>query len=84
MSSTKAFVKKNSEIHTLSSFEFFKGVGQVTGSTLISITMVTTSVLAGGLVGLAISFRDLPDVRQLRTFSPSETSYIYDIKGKLF
>ncbi len=83
MSSTKAFVKKNSEIHTLSSFEFFKGVGQVTGSTLISITMVATSVLAGGLVGLAISFRDLPDVRQLRTFSPSETSYIYDIKGKL-
>jgi 1A family penicillin-binding protein len=34
-------------------------------------------------VGLAISFRNLPDVRQLRSFSPTETTYIYDIKGKL-
>ncbi len=83
MSSTKSFAKKHSEIHDLSGFEFFKGVGQVTGGTLLSITMVASSVLAGGLVGLAISFRDLPDVRQLRTFFPSETSYIYDIKGKL-
>ncbi|MEH2264606.1 transglycosylase domain-containing protein [Nostoc sp.] len=83
MSSTKSFAKKYSDIQTSSSFEFFKGVGQVTGGTLLSITMVGSSVLAGGLVGLAISFRDLPDVRQLRTFFPSETSYIYDIKGKL-
>ncbi|MEH2270286.1 MAG: transglycosylase domain-containing protein [Nostoc sp.] len=83
MSSTKSFAKKHSEIQTLSGFEFFKGVGQVAGSTLLSITMLSSSVLAGGLVGLAISFRDLPDVRQLRTFFPSETSYIYDIKGKL-
>ena len=45
--------------------------------------MLSSSVLAGGLVGLAISFRDLPDVRQLRNFIPSETTYIYDIKGKL-
>ncbi|MHC5722089.1 MAG: penicillin-binding protein, partial [Nostoc sp.] len=73
MSSTKSFAKKHSEIHALSGFEFFKGVGQVTGGTLLSITMVASSVLAGGLVGLAISFRDLPDVRQLRTFFPSET-----------
>ncbi|MEH1965262.1 transglycosylase domain-containing protein [Nostoc sp.] len=83
MSSTKSFAKKYSDIQTSSSFEFFKGVGQVTGGTLLSMTMVGSSVLAGGLVGLAISFRDLPDVRQLRTFFPSETSYIYDIKGKL-
>lgn len=45
--------------------------------------MLSSSLLAGGLVGLAISFRNLPDVRQLRNFIPSETTYIYDIKGKL-
>ncbi|MEA5515604.1 transglycosylase domain-containing protein [Nodularia sp. UHCC 0506] len=45
--------------------------------------MLTSSIVAGGLVGLAISFRNLPDVRQLRNFVPSETTYIYDINGKL-
>jgi len=60
-----------------------KGVGQVTGGTLLSITMLASSIVAGGLVGLAISFRNLPDVRQLRNFFPSETTYIYDLKGKL-
>jgi penicillin-binding protein 1A len=34
-------------------------------------------------VGLAISFRNLPDVRVLRNYVPSETSYIYDINGTL-
>jgi penicillin-binding protein 1A len=32
---------------------------------------------------LAISFRNLPDVRVLRNYLPSETSYIYDINGTL-
>lgn len=45
--------------------------------------MLTSSVVAGGLVGLAISFRNLPDVRVLRSYVPSETTYIYDVKGKL-
>lgn len=45
--------------------------------------MLASSVIAGGLVGLAISFRNLPDVRVLRNYVPSETSYIYDIKGTL-
>jgi len=45
--------------------------------------MLTSSIVAGGLVGLAISFRNLPDVRVLRSYAPSETSHIYDIKGKL-
>ncbi len=45
--------------------------------------MLASSVVAGGLVGLAISFRNLPDVRVLRSYVPTETSYIYDIKGKL-
>ena len=66
-----------------SGFEFFKGVGQVTGGTLLSVTMLASSIVAGGLVGLAVSFRNLPDVRQLRSFLPSETTYIYDLKGKL-
>ena len=65
------------------SWEFVKGVGQVTGGTLLTVTMLTSAILAGGLVGLAISFRNLPDVRVLRTYIPSETSYFYDIKGKL-
>jgi 1A family penicillin-binding protein len=45
--------------------------------------MLTSSVIAGGLVGLAISFRNLPDVRVLRNYVPAETSYIYDINGTL-
>lgn len=64
-------------------FDFFKGVGKITGGTLLGITMLTSAIVAGGLVGLAISFRNLPDVRILRNYFPSETSYIYDIKGKL-
>nr|WP_275414382.1 penicillin-binding protein 1A [Spirulina major] len=53
------------------------------GGTILGITMLSSSLVAGGLVGLAISFRNLPDVRVLRNFVPTETSYIYDIKGKI-
>lgn len=60
-----------------------RGVAQVTGGTVLCITMLTSSVVAGGLVGLATSFRNLPDVRVLRGYVPTETSYVYDIKGKL-
>jgi 1A family penicillin-binding protein len=45
--------------------------------------MLASSVVAGGLVGLAISFRNLPDVRVLRSYTPTETTHIYDIKGTL-
>ncbi|NJN87983.1 MAG: penicillin-binding protein, partial [Leptolyngbyaceae cyanobacterium SL_7_1] len=45
--------------------------------------MLTSSVVAGGLVGLAISFRNLPDVRVVRNYTPAETTYIYDINGTL-
>ncbi len=83
MSSFKTFEEKQSQVQTLPNSEFLKKVGQVTGGTLLSITMLSSSILAGGLVGLAISFRNLPDVRQLQNFVPSETTYIYDIKGKL-
>ncbi|GCL35583.1 1A family penicillin-binding protein [Sphaerospermopsis reniformis] len=81
--SSRTFVNKQSQDQASSGFEFFKGVGQVTGATLLSLTLLSSSIAAGGLVGLAISFRNLPDVRQLRSFSPTETTYIYDIKGKL-
>jgi penicillin-binding protein 1A len=54
----------------------------VTGGTLLGVTMLASSVVAGGLVGLAISFRNLPDVRVLRTYAPSETTHIYDVKGR--
>ncbi len=81
--SSRTFEDKQPPRQASSGFEFFKGVGQVAGGTLLSITMLASSVVAGGLVGLAVSFRNLPDVRQLRNFFPSETTYIYDIKGKL-
>lgn len=63
--------------------EFVQSVAQVTAGTLLSVTMLTSSIAAGGLVGLALSFRNLPDVRVLRNYIPSETSYIYDMSGTL-
>ena len=62
---------------------FFAGVVKATGGTVLGISMITSAVAAGGLVGLAFSFRNLPDVRVLRSYVPSETSYVYDIKGRL-
>jgi penicillin-binding protein 1A len=63
--------------------KYVQDVGQVAAATLLGTTMLASSVVAGGLVGLAISFRNLPDVRVLRNYVPSETSYIYDINGTL-
>ncbi len=60
---------------------FFGGVSQIAGGTMLGVTMLASSVVAGGLVGLAISFRNLPDVRVLRSYAPTETTYIYDVKG---
>lgn len=62
---------------------FLSGVLKATGGTMLGITMITSAVAAGGLVGLAFSFRNLPDVRVLRNYIPAETSYVYDINGKL-
>ena len=61
---------------------FCAGVAKVTGGTVLTVGMIATALSAGGLVGLAISFRNLPDVRTLKGYIPTETSYIYDIKGK--
>jgi membrane peptidoglycan carboxypeptidase len=55
----------------------------MTGGTIVAFMMVSSSILAGGLIGLAISFRNLPDVRTLQYYIPTETSYIYDVKGEL-
>ena len=62
---------------------FAQGVLQVTAGTIFSVTMLASSIVAGGLVGLAISFRNLPDVRVLDNYIPAETTHIYDIKGNL-
>ena len=81
MSSNTLRQKQSSNI--TSGFEFVQTVTKVTGGTLLGITMLTSSIVAGGLVGLAISFRNLPDVRVLRSYAPTETTHIYDLKGKL-
>ena len=62
---------------------FLSGVAKAAGGTVLGITMISSAVVAGGLVGLAFSFRNLPDVRVLRNYVPAETSYVYDIKGRL-
>ena len=63
--------------------DFSWGVAKAASGTALGITMISSSILAGGAVGLAISFRNLPDVRILRSYVPSETNYIYDVKGRL-
>ena len=82
MSSSTVRQKQDTKSGSSSGFQFVQGVAQVAGGTILGITMLTSSVVAGGLVGLATSFRNLPDVRVLRGYVPSETTYIYDIKGK--
>ena len=66
----------------MSVVKFFAGVAQVSGGTVLTIGTIVSTLAAGSLVGLAISFRNLPDVRTLRGYIPTETSYIYDIKGR--
>jgi 1A family penicillin-binding protein len=82
VSSSTIQQKKDTKSSSSPAFRFVQGVAQVSGGTILGITMLTSSVIAGGLVGLATSFRNLPDVRVLRSYVPTETSYIYDIKGK--
>ncbi len=79
MSSSTIQQKKERKKSSLA--EFCGGVGQVAGGTILGLSMLASSVVAGGLVGLAISFRNLPDVRLLSNYVPTETSYVYDIKG---
>ncbi|MCT7967591.1 penicillin-binding protein 1A [Laspinema sp. D1] len=76
-------IRQNTPGDSAPIFSFFQGVSKVTAGTLLGMTMLLSSVVAGGLVGLALSFRNLPDVRVLRTYVPTETTYIYDINGTL-
>jgi penicillin-binding protein 1A len=71
--------KPPKERHTVGNF--VGGVFKTAGGTVLGATMLTSAVIAGGLVGLAMSFRNLPDVRVLRNYFPTETTYIYDVKG---
>ncbi len=82
MSSSTIQQKQDTKSGSSPGFRFVQGVAQVTGGTVLGITMLTSSVVAGGLVGLATSFRNLPDVRVLRGYVPTETTFIYDVKGK--
>ena len=63
--------------------QHIQDVLQISGATLLTATMLSSAIAAGGLVGLAISFRNLPDVRSLRNYIPTETSYVYDMEGNL-
>jgi penicillin-binding protein 1A len=76
-------IRQKQSSNIASGFEFVQTVAKVTGGTLLGITMLTSSIVAGGLVGLAISFRNLPDVRVLRTYAPTETTHIYGLGGDL-
>ncbi len=62
---------------------FWGSTLRVMGSTILISSMVGITAVAGTLVGLAISYRNLPDVRSLKGYVPSETTYIYDINGKV-
>jgi penicillin-binding protein 1A len=82
VSSTNAIHPKSRVNNSESIFDFVQSVSKVTAGTLLSVTMLASSVVAGGLVGLAVSFRNLPDVRVLQSYAPTETTYIYDIQGR--
>jgi len=78
--SSNTLPSKNNENE--STAQFVGGASKVAGATLIGVLMLSSSLVAGALVGLAISFQNLPDVRILRNYTPSETTHIYDVKGK--
>jgi len=80
--SSNAIENNEREDNSAPLFEFVQSVSKVTAGTILCITMLASSVVAGGLVGLAISFRNLPDVRILLNYTPTETTHIYDINGK--
>ncbi|MEO0855042.1 MAG: transglycosylase domain-containing protein, partial [Cyanobacteria bacterium J06648_11] len=59
------------------------GTVKVTSALALGAALVGATAGAGVLVGLAASFKKLPDVRSLETYIPSQTSEIYDINGEL-
>jgi len=79
-SSTIGQSKKNQP--TASEHSFGQGVIKIAAGTVLGVGLLGSAAIAGGLVGLAISFRNLPDVRTLKTYVPAQTSYVYDVKGR--
>ncbi|MFQ3614017.1 MAG: PBP1A family penicillin-binding protein [Cyanobacteriota bacterium] len=57
-------------------------VGGAVGNLLLGSLLLGSTATAAGLVGLAISFRNLPDVHQLRDYVPIATTHIVDIRGE--
>ncbi|MEY2984621.1 MAG: Multimodular transpeptidase-transglycosylase, partial [Cyanobacteriota bacterium] len=82
MSSTTTLKSTPTQSSTKSKPGFFKGILRTTGTTLLGIGLLSSAVVAGTLAGLALSFRNLPDVRGLRSYVPAQTNYIYDAKGR--
>jgi penicillin-binding protein 1A len=80
--STKA-IRQKSLNRSKAQDGFWPATLKVAGSTILVSSMLGITALAGVLVGLAISYRNLPDVRSLKGYVPSETTYIYDINGKV-
>jgi len=83
VSSSTAKPEQNQQKSIAPAQSFATGVLKTAGGTVLALTLLGTSVFAGTMMGLAISFRNLPDVRLLKNFIPSETSFIYDVKGKI-
>lgn len=57
-------------------------VAGAVGNLLLGSLLLGSTATAAGLVGLAISFRNLPDVHQLRDYVPIATTHIVDIRGE--
>jgi penicillin-binding protein 1A len=80
--SSKAFGKKKPVPSVEPTFSF-GGIAKIASGTFLSLALLGGSIATGLAVGLAVSFRNLPSVQGLSDYVPTETSYIYDIKGKL-
>ena len=49
----------------------------------LGVLVLGVTAASGGLVGLAVSFRNLPEVESLRNYVPNETTTIVDANGTL-
>jgi penicillin-binding protein 1A len=63
-------------------FSWLAQVAGTVGNLLLGSLLLGSTATAAGLLGLAISFRNLPDVRQLRNYVPVATTHIVDIHGE--